>query len=186
MIQTLYAPFQHWTEKGSLFLYSDTHFNDNDCKLMDPNWPAPAEQIKIINRKVHPNDTLILLGDIGNPNWVSEIQAKYKILIKGNHDVGSSKYLPYFNEIYSGPLLISEKILLSHEPIYGINWCVNIHGHTHDSKGFKEDNYHYCVCSNTINYTPLSLGELIKGGLISSIDNIHRLTINKREAYDVP
>ena len=30
MIETLYKPFQKWSEKGSVYLISDTHFDDID------------------------------------------------------------------------------------------------------------------------------------------------------------
>lgn len=37
MITTLYEPFRHWSEGGSVYILSDMHFADSDCKLMDPN-----------------------------------------------------------------------------------------------------------------------------------------------------
>lgn len=52
MIPTLYEPFRHWSEGGSVFILSDLHFNDDDCKLMDPDWISPEEQISIINKSV--------------------------------------------------------------------------------------------------------------------------------------
>ena len=52
MIQTLYKPFQHWSENGSVYILSDLHFADADCKLMDSSWIEPEEQIKIINDMV--------------------------------------------------------------------------------------------------------------------------------------
>lgn len=71
-----------------------------------------------------------------------------------------------FDEIYDGPLLIAEKILLSHEPVYGLPWCLNIHGHDH---------------SNIEPYkiVPVSLGKLIKEGILSDISSIHRITIDQ-------
>ena len=36
MIETLYPVFRKWSEKGSVYIVSDTHFEDSDCKLMDP------------------------------------------------------------------------------------------------------------------------------------------------------
>ena len=52
MIKTLYEIFQHWSEKGSVYLLSDLHLDDDDCLLMDPDWIPPEEQIRIINNKV--------------------------------------------------------------------------------------------------------------------------------------
>lgn len=180
MLPQLHPKFQHWSEGGSVYIYSDTHFDDFDCKIMSANWPTPAEQIDLINDKVKKNDTLVLLGDIGDPKYISQIKAHYKILLTGNHDSGASKYKNYFNEIYTGPLFISEKILLSHEPI-DLPFVLNIHGHTHDREGFssKDKINQFNVCSNCINFIPQDLGSIIKTGVLKKIDNIHRITIDK-------
>ena len=244
MLPQLYKKFQDWSAKGSVWVYSDPHFGDSDCKIMDPNWITPEEQVKKINDKVKKNDTLILLGDIGNLEYIKRIKAGYKILISGNHDVGLTNYkktitheikeifaecvdeekykidvaierksfhkylyekYPYakiniqeryefhspfhffdaiidnnlFNEVYGGPLFISDKILLSHEPI-DIPFGLNIHGHVHDGLGgLSKDNSKYNVCSNCINYEPQNLSEIIKSGCLKNRDTIHRLTIDK-------
>ena len=81
-----------------------------------------------------------------------------------------------FDEVYEGPLMIGEKIFLSHEPILGIDWCLNIHGHDHSGK--KIDNYHLNLASNVCNYTPLSLGEYIKTHGLNKIKSLHRDTID--------
>ena len=49
MINSLYPIFQHWSEQGSVYVISDTHFEDADCKLMDSDWITPEEQVKIVN-----------------------------------------------------------------------------------------------------------------------------------------
>lgn len=131
MIPTLYEPFRHWSEKGSVYILSDLHFDDADCKFMSPDWITPQEQIEIINRIVMKNDTFICLGDVGSPEYLKDIKARNKILILGNHDAKGA-YKNYFDEIYIGPLFIAEKILLSHEPVHGLPWCLNIHGHDHN------------------------------------------------------
>ena len=92
MLPQLYKTFQNWSAKGSVWVYSDPHFGDSDCKIMDPNWITPEEQVKKINDKVRKNDTLILLGDIGNPEYIKRIKAGYKVLIAGNHDLGLTNY----------------------------------------------------------------------------------------------
>ena len=92
MLPQLCECFQHWSADGSVYIYSDPHFEDSDCKIMDATWPTPAEQIAKINAKVHKGDTLIILGDIGNPEYIKRIKAGYKVLIAGNHDVGLTNY----------------------------------------------------------------------------------------------
>ena len=66
MIPTLYEPFRHWSEGGSIFILSDLHFDDEDCRLMDPDWISPEEQLAIINKTVAKGDTFVCLGDVGN------------------------------------------------------------------------------------------------------------------------
>lgn len=176
MIKSLYETFQHWAAHGSIYILSDTHFCDFDCKLMDKNWIEPEEQIALINEKIHKSDTLILLGDVGSIECARKLNG-YKVLIMGNHDQSRTKFEEVFDEIYEGPLMISEKILLSHEPIPGLKWCVNIHGHDHN-RANKGDDYHLNLAANVCGYKPVSLGELIKGGLISRIETIHRIIID--------
>ena len=130
MIATLYPIFRRWSEKGSVYLLSDPHFADSDCKLMDPDWIPPEEQVRIINDLVKKNDTFICLGDVGSREYAAQIKAGHKVLLLGNHD-RKKDYKDIFDEIYDGPLFIAEKILLSHEPVYGLSWCLNIHGHDH-------------------------------------------------------
>lgn len=230
MISCLYDTFKHWSQKGSVWVFSDPHFADSDCKYMDENWVNPEEQISIINNLVHKNDTLIILGDIGDETYISRLKAGYKVLIMGNHDRGMDNYKRrvinrsydtnmfnpkvirklleiefsqgctyaiteneqvydvkidnhMFDEVYSGPLFISDKILLSHEPVGRLPYTCNIHGHVHDGTPKIVHDMLGCkllnVAANVIEYKPVDLGKLIKSGLVSDIDDIHRVTINK-------
>ncbi len=147
---------------------------------MDPNWISAREQVSIINSVVRKGDTFICLGDVGDPQYVPLIHARRKVLLLGNHDARGA-YKSVFDEVYAGPLLIAEKILLSHEPIYGLPWCLNIHGHDHyNVEEYKEGCKHLNLAANVCNYTPVNLGNLIKSGLLSDIKNIHRMVIDKR------
>ena len=69
MLKYLYEPFKKWSDGGQVWIYSDPHFEDNDCKIMSADWPTPQEQVTKINSKVGRNDTIIILGDIGNPEY---------------------------------------------------------------------------------------------------------------------
>ena len=179
MIKTLYEIFQHWSAKGSVYLLSDLHLDDDDCLLMDPDWIPPEEQIWIINNKVTRNDTFICLGDVGSSYYAAQIKAGHKVLLLGNHD-RRKDYKDIFDEIYEGPLFISEKILLSHEPVYGLPWCLNIHGHDHNGiEPYAEGCKHLNLAANVCGYTPVSLGLLIKGGILADISSIHRQTIDR-------
>lgn len=227
MITGLYKPFQHWAKKGTVWLYSDPHFNDPD--LLAYREITAEEQIKRINSKVGKNDTLIILGDVGDIDCVRQLRG-YKILIMGNHDAGRTNYerkkyeeiyyrvyvptkeealakfkkqhsdtssiqVTYhqdewnsvndywvvtgdnhlFDEAYEGPLMISEKILLSHEPIT-VPWAFNVHGHNHSTPSAIG---HLNCCAEMINYTPINFNQIIKQGIASKIPSIHRTTINE-------
>lgn len=226
MIDSLYEDFKHWSARGSVYIISDLHFCDSDCKLMDRDWISPDKHVDLINSIVKKNDTLIVLGDVGDVTYISKLKAGHKVLIMGNHDSGKSNYKRkigclnltdkynssltnkeiyndiktkypnckididisfngvhayinnnLFDEVYDGALFISNKILLSHEPIYGLNFCMNIHGHDHNPEN-KGDTHHLNLASNVCNYTPVNLGNLIKNGLLKDIKSIHRITID--------
>lgn len=166
-------------------------------------------QIKNINEVAHKNDTLICLGDVGDINYVKRLKAGYKVLITGNHDRGKDYYMrrithnekfdpvliglpangyeptidnKLFDEVYTGPLMISDKIILSHEPIVPCpRYLVNLHGHTHDRPHRYEFNEHlyYNFCAEAIDYKPISLSKLIKEGLLSKVDDIHRVAVDR-------
>lgn len=218
MITSLYKPFQHWSEKGTIWIISDPHFSDPEMVYLRKNYIGDEEQIKRINSKVGKNDTIIILGDIGDIEWVKKIKG-YKVLIMGNHDSGATNYIrnkefilsthnlefakelknedkinvienahndvypewncykdnKLFDEVYEGPVFISEKILLSHEPIQ-LQFAFNIHGHDHSNWSKDLDFQHLNVCAEHIDYTPINFTNLIKKGLCSNVKSIHRIT----------
>lgn len=176
MIPQLYECFKHWSNLGSVYVLSDTHFDDEDRSLMDPDWISSSEQVRQINKTITNNDTLILLGDIGDPKYVRQCRGRYKILIMGNHDAGASKYTEYFAEIYSGPVFVGQRLLLSHEPVQGLTYCLNIHGHEHSCDTI--DKFHLNVCANVCNYTPVNLGSILNNGILADIPDIHRVAID--------
>lgn len=81
-----------------------------------------------------------------------------------------------FDEIYEGPLMLGEKLILSHEPL-NVGWAFNLHGHDHSGLGYR-DSHHLNVCSDVINYSPVNLNQLMKNGLTSKIYSVHRQTID--------
>lgn len=188
MIKSLYKEYaERWSGTGSIYIISDTHFDDSDCKFMDSNWITPQEHMETIKQDVRKGDTLIHLGDVGNPDYLDELKC-YKVLISGNHDV-LSKVASHFDEVYTGPLFIADRLILSHEPIQGLEgFAMNIHGHDHAS------NYrlnHINLASNVYHFRVFNLGANIKSGLLSQIENIHRVTINstiirKQEREEYP
>lgn len=192
MIKSLYPQFQRWSSTGSIYIISDTHFDDADCKLMNPNWISPKEHMDILKSKIYKNDTLIHLGDVGNASYLDELKC-YKVLLTGNHDV-LSKVSSHFDEIYNGPLFIADRIILSHEPIHGLeSFALNIHGHIHngytiafaDIGDGKHRTSHINLASDVAQWQPTNLKSLIKVGFISDIPNYHRLTIDYATEYSI-
>ena len=224
----VYDIFNERWNGQTLWIYSDTHFDDKELAAGTPGRLTSDEQVAAINAKVGRKDVFIHLGDVGNIEHVRKIRG-YKILIMGNHDAGRTNYerkiirekydidayslddvkkiahykhygwkatisegydishAPFhywelvvdnqlFDEVYEGPLMIGEKLILSHEPL-DCSWAFNIHGHIHSGHRVPTKT-HLNVCSDVIKYTPLNLNNLLKTGLTSYITSIHRSTID--------
>lgn len=211
MIDSLYYPFRKWSENAAIWLYSDPHFGDFESYtfrgLITDKTKEELDKFQVdrINKFVNKNDTIIFLGDIGDPTPLKKIRG-HKILITGNHDRGAAFYKEYFDEIYTGCLTISDRIILSHEPIEGCPpFLFNIHGHDHNGTDFKEYVFRACdavssekmainalaavkqyklnrfnVCAEWINYKPVALKDIINSGVLSNIPTIHRDYLDKK------
>ena len=179
MIKTLYEQFQHWSDKGNVKIISDPHFGEDDMKEYF-EYPDTHIMVRRINKGLKKGDTLVILGDVGDETWVGRLKARRKVLIMGNHDKGISTYRPYFDEIYQGPLMIAEKIMLSHERV-PTDWCLNIHGHHHGAK--SHDKYHINACMELIDFTPISLKDIIDSGALKLITSLHEQAINYRRNW---
>ena len=85
-----------------------------------------------------------------------------------------------FDEVYTGPLMIGEKLLLSHEPV-DIEWVFNIHGHDHVGHG-RKNHLNCCVDGmmkqSGLSFEPINMNQIMKTGLLSKTESIHRLTID--------
>ena len=72
-----------------------------------------------------------VINGIGHNLIYTGIKIKEKLLILGSFFENSCA-----NEVEAW------KILLSHEPVYGLPWCLNIHGHDHsDIEPYKDGCY---------------------------------------------
>ena len=171
MFKNLYDNFAHWFHdgRGTVYFYSDPHFNDPEMVHLRKNYIGDEEQIKRINSKIGKYDTLVVLGDVGDIEWVRKIRG-YKVLVMGNHDKGVSNYKGIFDEVYEGALMVAPNIILSHEPV-DFPFARNIHGHTHG----KWDAFN--MCAEFIDYTPVPLSYFVKRGF-KDIPDIHRETID--------
>lgn len=177
MIQGLYGFAKKWSEKGSVWMISDTHFDDIDRDVMGYTISS-QEQADILKKYIHKNDTLVHLGDVGELSYLENLPG-YKVLILGNHDWTATKYRCVFDEVYEGPLIIGKKLIISHEPV-DVSWAANIHGHVH-YQPYENDctTGRINLAANVCNYTPVSLGELIRNGLLANVIDIHRQTVDR-------
>lgn len=175
MIKSLYKPFQHWSEKNAIWIISDLHFGeDQDLRKAYPNRPESEEIIKTINQKVGKNGTLIICGDAGLPEYITQLKG-YKVLIKGNHEPGLTHFYDIFDEVYEGMLIIHPHIILSHEPV-SFPYMYNIHGHKHNGEHYTYG--HMNVCADVIDYSPINFNSFIKSGKLKECIDIHRETID--------
>jgi len=142
------------------------------------------------NSVVTYDDTVYFLGDfsMGNRHSIFHdrclfdgLIAKKIIMITGNHDrnfahydkngmrLGKVKNLEQvtdywtkvgFHEVHTEPIVLYDKLILSHEPLPDPGKYINIHGHLHD-KNMEGGNYLNVSVEQT-NYFPISL-EAIMG-----------------------
>lgn len=98
-------------------------------------------------------------------------------IIKFEDFTGVEKCNMLFDEIYTGPLLIADNILLSHERIDNFPYAVNFHGHDH-SQWSENDDLHINFCAEHIDYYPQPLMDYIKSGILKNAKDIHRITID--------
>lgn len=167
-----------WEPYSDIYLVSDTHFNDKELYVGTKQIERKDsdEYVKRINSKVGKKSILIHLGDVGDLEVMKKVRG-YKVLIMGNHDTGATKYKEVFDEVYTGPIQIGEKLILSHEPLE-CGWAFNIHGHVH-SFTHKDDARHMCICPEvTKQFEPINFNQLMKSGFMSKIETQHRKTIN--------
>jgi calcineurin-like phosphoesterase family protein len=163
------------------YFLSDPHFTHNNIlsfmdeegKLLRGSVFNSIEEhddtiIENINKRVRVQDKLYLLGDICFKKIqlpiLNRINTKKLYLIRGNHDVLDLKeYLPYFRDIRAYKILPQHKLCFSHIPIHTESlkegWF-NIHGHLHHKS--LEDKRYINISAEQINYTPISLEEIIE------------------------
>lgn len=161
---------------SKVYFIADTHFDHkNVIKYCDRPFNSVEEMnntiIKNWNEIVQDDDIVYFLGDfcLNNKNRIIEITKQlkgHKKLVYGNHDrISVSAFQEAgFEEVSKKPINIQVEgfgeIFLSHAPNYD-NGMYNIHGHVHNA-GKGNDNKHFCVSVEMINYQPIELNSIIK------------------------
>ena len=168
---------------SELFFAADHHFDhesvikftdENGKKYRDfPDLDTMHQHIIAQhNSVVGVNDTVYFLGDVSfsgpGLEYLNEMNGKKFVLLKGNHDrFKITEYLKYFDDICG--VLKKGDAVLSHVPVHSsqleYRWKLNIHGHTHsnyvlDEHGQRDMRY-YNVSMEAINFTPVSLDEIL-------------------------
>lgn len=176
--------------RNNIFFASDHHFGHENCYskftredgsfLRHDLATSAAEGDELMiqrhNAVVKPNDRVYFLGDVAISkhyiHLVGRMNGK-KVLVKGNHDIFDlALYTPYFEDIRS---VVSNRtgFIGSHIPLHPESlsrWGFNIHGHLHANRVQKYfavgetviDPRYFCVSVEQINYTPISLDEVLK------------------------
>lgn len=140
----------------------------------------PFKDVEAMNQVIIQNhvnalkdaETYICLGDVlfkdfSNFEWFKTLACR-KILVLGNHDLAPKKMdilKDIFPEIYSLVVIPDNKVVLSHLPFgsYREPGYINIHGHIHNGVFVElNDGYHRNVSVEVINYTPISLKEVLE------------------------
>ena len=87
MAYELYPAFKHWMPtNGNIWFYSDPHFGDKENWLLRKQFIRAIDnveafdnlQITTINKTCGKNDTLVILGDVGDIEYVKKLRAKKK------------------------------------------------------------------------------------------------------------
>lgn len=158
-----------------IYFIADTHFDDPNILIYSRQQFKTVQEnndliIKNWNNVVKEDDIVYHLGDFGNYDYIDKLNGDIRI-IKGNHDdeeMFRKKY-PHI-KFYDKPIL-DGWMILSHEPISFLPKeapYLNIHGHLHQfdyragtSLNWYEGNRYFNVSCEKINYTPISVKEII-------------------------
>jgi len=149
------------------FIVADLHFGDERIGILGrPFRNAEEMQDALmwnIKLRVSNEDTLIFNGDVCNKDkpeliaLVSKIEAKYKILIKGNHDakIPNTDLYKYFDVVYEDgkgldmpDLFEGLPVYITHYPTEGRKDRFNLVGHIHAAWKYQLNMFNVGVDAN--------------------------------------
>ena len=146
------------------FMISDTHFRDKEVFEMsgeNKNFKSVADKDAAIisnwNEVVKPEDTVFILGDFGDPNYMTKLNG-HKYFIYGNHDKPNMADIKF-------PIVYKNFFILSHEPMFITEDgpYANIFGHVHNNPIYRTvSSRSYCVCACRNNYTPVEFSKIVE------------------------
>nr|DAG94531.1 MAG TPA: metallophosphatase domain protein [Crassvirales sp.] len=159
-----------------IFLFADPHFyHKNIIGYENRPFKDVYEMNDIIisnwNKVVKKQDKVFLAGDVSFANKmlteaiINQLNGDI-VLILGNHDLDHSYsfWKTQFKEVSKYPIILDKFFIISHHPMYleSNSPYANIYGHVHSDDRYKDyTNNTFCVSAERINYTPISLAEII-------------------------
>lgn len=187
----------------SVFFTSDLHFGHKNIIAYDERPFKNVEEmdktiIENWNRKVKPEDTVYILGDISWYNDTKTIDIYFNLnghkrLIKGNHDRVHGKVKNCFESIkdYDEIQVDDKTCILSHYPIHFYNHhyrgAIMLYGHVHNSheevyvQQIKNDMLRnnipikiFNVGTMMWNYEPVTLNEILNGEYSTGCERIKK------------
>ena len=163
----------------NIFVISDTHFDHANILTFKRPDGSPVRDFHYVqemnehmierwNSVVRPQDKVYHLGDVTMakqlPNGIMERLAGHKRLVRGNHDMGTTReYLRYFEEVYACRVL--DHMIFTHIPIHPESlgrFSANVHGHVHALPKHHFGPRYLNVSVEAIDYTPISLEDIKK------------------------
>ena len=166
-----------------IYITADLHLGHaNIIKYCDRPYEDVEEMnndlIRRWNEKVTDNDRVFFLGDFALSSaeqiikWGNMLNGR-KVMIYGNHDHHKPKvyYEAGFEHVSKWPIVIQNRFLLSHAPMFegsdsGVEPgnLINIHGHIHNKieQGPTIGSASACVCVERWDYAPVHLSILDK------------------------
>ena len=166
-----------------IYITADLHLGHaNIIKYCDRPYEDVEEMnndlIRRWNETVTDNDRVFFLGDFALSSaeqiikWGNMLNGR-KVMIYGNHDHHKPKvyYEAGFEHVSKWPIVIQNRFLLSHAPMFessdsGVDPgnLINIHGHIHNKieQGPTISSASACVCVERWDYTPVDLSILDK------------------------
>lgn len=128
---------QHFGHYSARFDRGIITFERTQFKTIQEHDEFMAQKFIQWSEKLQPQDELWVLGDWGDIHWlylISQFKCRTHFVF-GNHDCRADKELfeAAFDEVHDYPVYLSDKLVVSHEPVGTWDSCVNIHGHLHGS-----------------------------------------------------
>ncbi len=160
------------------FVVADLHLGHKGvCVFSSESDPSkslrPWDNIEDMNEAIISNwnetvtneDRVFILGDVViNRRFlplIAQLNAKRKILVKGNHDnFRLEEYAQYFYDILGSYCYLD--VIMTHIPVHPCQkerFKANIHGHLHDKK--IDDPWYKCVSLEQTNYRPLNIDDIL-------------------------